>query len=48
MRGHVDAIRRGRHLDSDVLFAFAVRGGSVREMWVFHSNQDQVDEFWST
>lgn len=48
MRGHVDAIRRGRQLDGDVLFALAVEGGTVREMWVFHSNQDQVDEFWST
>jgi len=48
VRGRVDPIRRGRQLDGDVLFALAVKGGSVREMWVFHSNQDQVDEFWST
>ena len=47
LSGHVDAIRWGRRLDSDVIFVLAVKGGSVREMWLHHPEQGQVDEFWA-
>ena len=45
--GHSSGTRGGRRLDADAVHILSLRGGRVREIWVFHQNQDQVDDFWS-
>jgi hypothetical protein len=45
--GHSSATRRGKYLDADAVHVFSLRGNRVREIWIFHQNQDQVDEFWT-
>jgi ketosteroid isomerase-like protein len=45
--GHSSGTRRGKRLDADAVHVLSLRGGRVREIWVFHQNQDQVDDFWS-
>jgi ketosteroid isomerase-like protein len=45
--GRSTARRQGRHLDTGVVHVLSLRGGIVRDIWVFHQNQDQVDRFWT-
>ncbi len=45
--GRVSAIRKAKRLDTDVVHVFSLRDGKVREIWIFHQNQDHVDRFWS-
>jgi hypothetical protein len=47
MCGHSSATRRGNHLDADAVHVFSLRDNRVREIWIFHQNQDQVDDFWT-
>ena len=45
--GYSSGTRRGKCLDADAVHILSLRAGRVREIWVFHQNQDQVDDFWS-
>ena len=45
--GQSSGTRGGKRLDADAVHILSLRGGRVREIWVFHQNQDQVDDFWS-
>ena len=45
--GRTTAACRGRTLDSEVAFIVAIDAGVVRRIWVFHDDQNEVDEFWS-
>ena len=45
--GHSSAVRRGRALEVDAVHVLSLRGNRIREIWIFHQNQDQVDDFWT-
>lgn len=47
LRGRVTASRRGRRLDTSVDLLISVRGDRLREVWISHGDQNQVDEFWT-
>jgi hypothetical protein len=47
LRGRVTATRRGRRLDTNVDLLISVRGDLLREIWISHGDQNQVDEFWA-
>lgn len=47
LRGRVTASRRGRVLDTNVDLLVFMRGTRLREIWISHGDQDQVDEFWA-
>ena len=44
--GHVSATREGKRLDTDVVHVVSLRNGRAREIWIFHQDQRQVDDFW--
>lgn len=44
--GHARATRRGKELDTDEVHVLSLRDGKIRELWIFHQNQNHVDEFW--
>lgn len=44
--GRESATRRELQLDTESVHVFSLRDCRVREMWIFHENQDLVDEFW--
>jgi hypothetical protein len=46
--GRTNATRRGKRLDTDEVHVLSLRNGKVREMWIYHQNQDYVDEFWTS
>jgi uncharacterized protein len=41
------AERAGRKLDDNVTQVMHVRDGKATEVWIQHTDQDAVDEFWS-
>lgn len=41
------ACRLGKRLDVETVHVVAKRGGTVRELWLFHPDQSRVDEFWN-
>ena len=45
--GRASAARQGRRLDADEVHVLSLRDGKVREIWVYHQNQDHVDAFWT-
>ena len=45
--GQARATRRGKELDTDEVHVLSLRDGKIRELWIFHQNQDHVDEFWT-
>jgi ketosteroid isomerase-like protein len=45
--GRANATRRGKRLDTDVVYVLSLRQGMVQEIWLFHQDQDHVDEFWA-
>lgn len=45
--GRASAARQGKRLDAEEVHVLSIRDGKVREIWVFHQNQDHVDEFWT-
>ena len=45
--GQTHATRGGKELDTEEVHVLSLRDGKIRELWIFHQNQDQVDEFWS-
>lgn len=45
--GRATASRQGKQLDTDVVYILSLRHGKVREMWLFHQNQNHFDEFWA-
>lgn len=47
MHGRTNATRRGKRLDTDEVHVLSLRAGKVQEMWIYHQNQDQVDDFWT-
>lgn len=44
--GRLIGSRRRKQLDTCALRILALRDHKVRDMWVFHQDQDQVDDFW--
>ena len=48
LRSHLVATRGGAQLDSEVVLILALSGDRLREMWVHHSDQSHVDDFWAT
>jgi len=47
VRGHTSAAGRGTQLDTNTVHLLSLRGDRVCEIWIFHENQDRVDEFWA-
>jgi hypothetical protein len=47
LRGRVTASRRGRRLDTSVDLLISRRGDRLREIWIAHADQSQVDYFWA-
>ena len=47
MCGRSSANRRGKSLEADAIHVFSLRDNRVREIWMFHQNQSQVDDFWT-
>ena len=45
--GRASATRKRKRLDTDVVHVLSLRDGRVRDIWIFHQNQDHVDEFWT-
>ncbi len=44
--GRERATRRDMQLDADAVHVYSLRDCRVREMWIFHEDQDRVDDFW--
>jgi hypothetical protein len=47
LRSRVTASRRGRRLDTNIDLLISRRGNRLREIWIAHRDQRQVDEFWA-
>lgn len=47
LRGRATAMRKGKRLDTEVELLITMRRGRMREIWISHSDQDQVDDFWA-
>jgi hypothetical protein len=47
VHGRTNATRHGKRLDTDEVHVLSLRDGNVREIWIYHQNQDHVDEFWT-
>ena len=43
---HNHAEREGRRLDQNVVLVVHIRDGTFAEVWEFHEDQAQYDEFW--
>lgn len=44
--GRLIGARRAKQLDTHALQILALRDGKVRDIWIFHQDQDDVDDFW--
>jgi ketosteroid isomerase-like protein len=47
LSGHVDGSRDGVRLDTDVIHALSVKGGKIREAWIFSLGQSNFNDFWT-
>jgi hypothetical protein len=47
MYGRTSATRKGKTLNTDEMHVLSLRDGKVREIWIYHQNQDHVDELWT-
>ncbi len=47
MWGRVSAARSGKRFDAATVHVLTLEHGALREAWMFHQNQDQVDDFWA-
>lgn len=45
--GRINAVRRGKRLDTNEVHVLSLIDGKVREIRTFHQNQDHVDDFWT-
>ena len=45
--GRLVGARRRKQLDTYALRILALRDHKVRDMWIFHQDQDRVDDFWT-
>jgi len=47
VQGRTIAARDGKQLDTDGVLVLSLGDGKVREIWMYHQNQDDVDRFWT-
>ena len=45
--GRAAAVRRGKRLDTAVRISVAIRGRTLREIWIAHLDRSGFDDFWS-
>jgi len=45
MCGRVSTTRSGKRFDAATVHVLTLEHGAIPEAWVFHQNQDQVDDF---
>jgi len=47
LSGHASATRQGTRLDTDEMRILSLQDGIIQEIWIFHKDQNHVDEFWT-